>query len=153
MSSTHGAADHRAAGLAEEIRRGLDRIALVDRRRDGYLSTLALLLHRVALADQDLSEAEVSRMEEILVEQASLSPAEAVLTVALATQRCRFGDCGGAYGSSRRLRSAAAEDRAPLPELLEAVAAADGLVGAAERAAIGQIALELGLPLRPRAAL
>ena len=114
MTSTPGAADHRAAGFAEEIRRSLDRIALVDHRRDGYLSTLALLLHRVALADLDLSEAEVSRMEEILVEQASLSPAEAVLTVAMATQRCRFGDCGGAYGSSRRLRSAAAEDRALL---------------------------------------
>jgi uncharacterized tellurite resistance protein B-like protein len=146
MSSTPGAADHLAAGLADEVRRSLDRIALVDHSRDGYLSTLALLLHRVALADRDLSAPEVSRMEQILVEQASLSPAEAVLTVAMAAQRCRFGDCVGAYDASRRLRSAAAEDRAPLPDLLEAVAEADGLVGAAERAAIRQIALEIGLP-------
>jgi uncharacterized tellurite resistance protein B-like protein len=152
MSSATGTVDRRAGDLAQEIRRSLDRIDLVDRRREGYLSSLALLLHRVALADQDLSEAEVSRMEEILVEQASLSPAEAVLTVAMAAQRCRIGDCGGSYGSSRRLRSAAAEDRAPLPDLLEAVAAADGLVGAAERAAIRQIALELGLPPREHAA-
>jgi uncharacterized tellurite resistance protein B-like protein len=85
-------------------------------------------------------------MESILVEHASLSLPEAVLTVEIA-RHCRLiADCAGSYGASRRLRARLRTgDRRRLRGFLESVAEADGRVRKSEKDAIRQITAELGL--------
>jgi uncharacterized tellurite resistance protein B-like protein len=146
MSFSPGPGDRPPAALADEIRGALQHIESLDRCSDGYLAGLAFILHRVAAADRDINEREVERMERILVEHASLSQPEAVLTVEMAKHRCRAADCGHAYDASRHLRALLGPgERARLHRFLESVAAADGQVRPAEQAAVRQIAAELGL--------
>ncbi len=146
MSFSPGPGDRPPAELADEIRGALQHIESLDRSSDGYLASLAFILHRVAAADRDINEREVERMERILVEHASLSQPEAVLTVEMAKHRCRAADCGHSYDASRHLRALLGpRERARLHRFLESVAAADGQVRPAEQAAVRQIAAELGL--------
>jgi uncharacterized tellurite resistance protein B-like protein len=146
MSFSPGHGDRPSVELADEIRGALQHIESLDRRSNGYLASLAFILHRVAAADRDISEREVERMERILVEHASLSQPEAVLTVEMAKHRCRAADCGHSYDASRHLRALLGPgERARLHRFLESVAAADGQVRPSEQAAVRQIAAELGL--------
>lgn len=146
MSFSPGPGDRPPAELAAEIRGALQHIESLDRCSDGYLASLAFVLHRVAAADRDINEREVERMERILVEHASLSQPEAVLTVEMAKHRCRAADCGHSYDASRHLRALLGPDeRERLHRFLESVAAADGQVRPSEQAAVRQIAAELGL--------
>ena len=85
-------------------------------------------------------------MEKILIEHASLSPPQAVLTVEIAKHRRQLADCCCAYQASRELRSRLdGDERRRLNRFLESVAEADGLVLPAEAAEIQQIAAELGI--------
>ncbi|HSO23316.1 MAG TPA: TerB family tellurite resistance protein [Chondromyces sp.] len=146
MSFSPGPGDRPPAELAAEIRGALQHIESLDRCSDGYLASLAFVLHRVAAADRDINEREVERMERILVEHASLSQPEAVLTVEMAKHRCRAADCGHSYDASRHLRALLGPgERERLHRFLESVAAADGQVRPSEQAAVRQIAAELGL--------
>jgi uncharacterized tellurite resistance protein B-like protein len=146
MSFSPGPGDSPSAELAAEIRGALQHIESLDRCSDGYLAGLAFILHRVAAADRDISEREVERMERILVEHASLTQPEAVLTVEMAKHRCRAADCGHSYDASRHLRALLGPgERERLHRFLESVAAADGQVRPSEQAAVRQIAAELGL--------
>jgi uncharacterized tellurite resistance protein B-like protein len=146
MSFSPGHGDRPSVELADEIRGALQHIESLDRRSNGYLASLAFILHRVAAADRDISEREVERMERILVEHASLSQPEAVLPVEMAKHRCRAADCGHSYDASRHLRALLGPgERARLHRFLESVAAADGQVRPSEQAAVRQIAAELGL--------
>jgi uncharacterized tellurite resistance protein B-like protein len=146
MCFSSGPGDRPPAALAAEIRGALQHIESLDRCSDGYLAGLAFILHRVAAADRDISEREVERMERILVEHASLTQPEAVLTVEMAKHRCRAADCGHSYDASRHLRALLGPgERARLHRFLESVAAADGQVRPSEQAAVRQIAAELGL--------
>ena len=132
--------------IASEIRESLARLETLDRDTAGYLKTLAFILYRVAAADRHVSEEEVLRMETILVEHASLSEPEAVLTVEIARHCRKIADCGGSYAASRRFRSGLdTEDRPRLRAFLDSVAAADGRVRQSEKDAIRQISTELGL--------
>lgn len=146
MSFSPGPGDRPSAALAAEIRGALQHIESLDRCSDGYLASLAFILHRVAAADRDISEREVERMESILVEHAALTQPEAVLTVEMAKHRCRAADCGHSYDASRHLRALLGPgESARLHRFLESVAAADGQVRPSEQAAVRQIAAELGL--------
>jgi uncharacterized tellurite resistance protein B-like protein len=146
MSFSPGPGDRPSVELAAEIRGALQHIESLDRSSDGYLASLAFILHRVAAADRDINEREVERMERILVEHAALSQPEAVLTVEMAKHRCRAADCGHSYDASRHLRALLGPgERARLHRFLESVAAADGQVRPTEQAAVRQIAAELGL--------
>ena len=78
---------------ASEIRGTLTRLDSLDQRNNGYLSTLAFILQRVAAADAAICDEEVIRMEKILIDHAALSPTEAVLTVEMAKQRASIADC------------------------------------------------------------
>ncbi len=132
--------------VAGEIRGILHRLAKLDRETAGYLKMLAFILHRVAMADDEVSDQEVERMEQILVEHGSLSKPEAVLTVEIARHCREIADCGFAYGASRELRSRLeGEDGRRIERFLTSVAEADGCVRSSERAEIRQIAFELGL--------
>lgn len=146
MSSSTGTGHGSSELLANEIRGAIQHIEALDRHSNGYLASLAFILHRVAAADQDISPNEVDRMERILVEHAALSPAEAVLTVEMAKQRCRAADCGHAYDASRQLRTTLDPgERVQLRGFLDAVAAADGRIRTSEQAEVQQLAAELGL--------
>lgn len=134
------------ANIAAGIRQSLARLNDLDHETAGYLKTLAFILHRVAAADQHVSDDEVRRMESILVEHASLSLPEAVLTVEIARHCRELADCARSYDASRRLRaSLSTDDRRRLGGFLTSVAEADGKVLRSEKAAIRQISAELGL--------
>lgn len=129
------------------IRSALEQVETLDQQRDGSLRTLALVLHRVAAADGNVSADEVMCMEGLLADHASLSRPEAMLTVEIARHCARVADCGCAYEASRRLRrSLSIDERRALCRFLETVAEADGLVSHSEQAAIRQIATEIGVP-------
>jgi len=133
-------------GLAEGIRQSLARLESLDRDTADYLKTLAFVMYRVADADHNVSEQEVRRMESILVEHASLSLPEAVLTVEIARHCREMADCAGSYDASRRLRTRlSSDDRCRLRSFLASVAEADGRVRQTEKDAIRQISTELGL--------
>ena len=148
MTTTHHESDGRApSNIAEEIRDTLKRLEELNRETAGYLKTLAFILYRVALADDELSREEVDRMEQILVDHASLSRSEAMLTVEIARHCGEIADCGCSYQASRRLRSSLDLDNGrDIRRFLESVAEADGRVRRSEKAQIRQIATELGLP-------
>ena len=103
-------------------------------------------MYRVAAADLNVTEEEVRRMESILVQHASLSLPEAVLTVEIARHCREMADCAGSYNASRHLRARlSADDRRRLRSFLDSVAEADGRVRQTEKDAIRQISTELGL--------
>ena len=129
-----------------EIRGILRRLEGLDRETAGYLKTLAFILHRVAMADEEVSDLEVERMEQILVEHGSLSKPEAMLTVEIARHCREIADCASAYGASRELRSRLNGDEVHrIERFLTSVAEADGRVQSCEQAEIRQIVFELGL--------
>jgi len=132
--------------LAAGIHGTLSQLDDLDRETAGYLKSLAFILQRVAAADEHISEKEVDRMEKILVDHASLSLPQAVLTVEIARHRRQLADCCCAYQASRELRSRLDVDsRRRLRRFLDSVAEADGLVRPVEEAEIRQIAAELGI--------
>ena len=132
--------------LATELRGTLAHLESLDKATDGYLSALAFVLQRVAVADDHVSDEEVERMEKILIDHASLSAPEAVLTVEMAKQRERIADCCCSYNASRHLRSLLDhEGRIRMRNFLLSVAEADGLVKKSEMNQIAQIASELRL--------
>ena len=134
------------ADLTSGIRSTLDQLDDLDSETAGYLNCLAFVLQRVAAADEHICREEVDRMEKILVEHASLSPPQAVLTVEIAKHRRQLADCCCAYQASRELRSRLDGDsRNRLRRFLDSVAEADGLVHPTEEAEIRQIAAELGI--------
>ena len=136
-----------SSDFTDEIRGALSRLEALNRETAGYLKTLALILHRVAIADGSVSNEEIDRMEQILVDHASLSRAEAMLTVEIARHCGQIADCGCSYEASRRLRSRLDEGTGLcIHRFLESVAEADGRVRRSEVAQIRQIAAELGLP-------
>ena len=132
--------------IASGIRNTLSQLDNLDRETAGYLNSLAFILQRVAAADENICPEEVDRMEQILIDHASLSLPQAVLTVEIAKHRRQLADCCCAYQASRELRSRLdGEARQRLSRFLESVAEADGLVLATEQAEIRQIAAEIGI--------
>ena len=145
-ATTTNTSPHSPSNLAAGIRQSLERLASLDNETAAYIKTLAFILHRVAAADQNVSREEVSRMESILVEHASLSQPEAVLTVEIARHCGEISDCARSYDASRKLRThLTAEDRRRLHGFLDSVAEADGRIRRSEMDAIRQISAELGL--------
>lgn len=133
-------------GLAAGIRQSLARLESLDDDKADYLKTLAFVMHRVAAADHNVTQKEVRRMESILVEHASLTLPEAVLTVEIARHCRQTADCARSYEASRRLRARLnGDDRHRLRSFLSSVAEADGQVRQTEKDAIRQISAELGL--------
>lgn len=136
-----------SSDFSSQIRSILARLDELNRETAGYLKTLAFILHRVAKADNEISGDEIDRMEQILVEHASLSRPEAMLTVEIAKHCGEVSDCGCSYETSRQLRTSLDESTGrDIRRFLESVAEADGRVRRSERAQIRQIATELGLP-------
>jgi uncharacterized tellurite resistance protein B-like protein len=130
---------------ASIVRSTVSELGALDADTARSLDSLAFILMRVAEADRQITPDEVDRMEELLVQQLRLTPAQSVLAVEIARHRARLSDCGSAYGESRRLRQSLDPDcRQRILDCLLAVAAADGRTSGAEQAEILQIAAELG---------
>jgi len=145
-SPSAGAEEPQQTDVTAGIRSTLSQLDDLDRETAGYLKSLAFILQRVAAADKHISREEVDRMEKILVDHASLSPPQAVLTVEIAKHRRQLADCCCAYEASRELRSRLDGDsRQRLRRFLDSVAEADGMVLPTEAAEIRQIATELGI--------
>ena len=139
--------DRAITDFTSDIRATLNRLEELNRETAGYLKILAFILHRVAQADNEVSSEEVNRMEQILVEHASLSQSEAMLTVEIARHCGQIADCGCSYEASRTLRSTLDDEkRLSIRHFLDSVAEADGQILHSEKAEIRQIATELGLP-------
>ena len=133
--------------ITREIRNALNRLEALNRETADYLKALAFILHRVAMADDNVCDQEIVRMEQILVDHASLSRSQAILAVEIARHCGQIADCGCSYEASRKLRKRLSEDDGRrIHDFLESVAAADGRVLRSEKAQIRQIATELGLP-------
>lgn len=146
MTTHLTATEEGSADLASEFRSAIAHLDSLDAATDGYLSALAFILQRVAAADDRICEQETSRMEKILIDHASLSPSEAVLTVEMAKQRGRIADCCCSYTTSRQMRSLIDhENRIKVRNFLQSVAEADGLVRRSEMHQIAQITAELRL--------
>jgi len=135
------------SNINREIRDALNRLETLNRETADYLKALAFILQRVAMADNEVSDQETDRMEQILVDHASLSRSQAILAVEIARHCGQIADCGCSYESSRKLRESLGEDDGRrIHGFLESVAAADGKILGSETAQIRQIATELGLP-------
>ncbi len=133
--------------ITVEIRRALNRLETLNRETADYLKALAFILHRVAMADNEVCDQEIERMEQILVDHASLSRSQAILAVEIARHCGQIADCGCSYESSRKLRKRISDgDGRRIHGFLESVAAADGKILGSETAQIRQITSELGLP-------
>jgi uncharacterized tellurite resistance protein B-like protein len=128
------------------VRQAVRALHELDAETFEHLGALAFILMRVARADGRLSAVERSRMEEILVRDAGISPEHAVLVTEIACHRAELADCGCSYGVSRGLRfDLDADRRRSIVALLTAVAAADGDSCALEQREIDQIAREIGV--------
>ncbi len=132
-------------GAADTVRMVVRQLEKLEPQTARYLAGLAFILTRVADADQQICGEETQRIEGILREYACLPEEQAVLMAEIAKHRTRSADCASSYGVSRELRRLADNrQRSGLLGCLFAVALADGRVTASERAAIRQIAAELG---------
>jgi uncharacterized tellurite resistance protein B-like protein len=140
------AGENGTSDVNREIREALNRLEDLNRETADYLKALALILHRVAMADNDLCDQEIDRMEQILIDHASLSRSQAILAVEIARHCGEIADCGCRYEASRKLRNRLGENGRRIHDFLDSVAAADGKIRRSEKAQIRQIAVELGLP-------
>lgn len=128
------------------IARELDRM---DPDAARSLAAFAYVLARVANADLDVSDKEVSEMERIVGESGELSSAQAALVVQIARlQATRRGGTED-YLVTRQYRELSTrEQRLNLVRCLFAIAAADSSITQIENSVIGQIGSELGLTAR-----
>lgn len=138
------------SGLREDpattIRTTVRELAELDAETADFLNALAFVLFRVADVDHEISRRERDRMEQLIVENAGLTRAQAVLVVEIAKHRSRLADCGCSYGISRELRNGLDHDRRRrVINCLHSVAASDGVTTRREAGEIRQIAHELGL--------
>ena len=130
---------------SDTIRRIAGELEQLDEPRARYLAAFAYVLSRVAAADLTVSEAETTKMIEIVKRLGRLSDDQAVLVVAMAKNQNRLFGGTEDFLVTRVFRQIATdEQRRELLDCLFAVSAADETITADEEAQIRQIASELG---------
>ncbi len=134
-----------AEAEAEVIRRISAQLDAMPEDRARYLAGFAYILSRAALADMEVSDAETSTMEKIVVEIGGIPAAEAVLVVEMSKTQSRLYGATEDYIITRDWASMATTEQKL--QLLRACyrVGSTGLISAEENAALGQIAKELGL--------
>jgi uncharacterized tellurite resistance protein B-like protein len=136
-----GSADTQDTDTVRRIAGQLDELE-PDRAR--YVAAFAFVLSRIARADHEISADEVSTMERLIQERASLPPEQAVLAVQMAkTQQLLFGGTEDFLVTRELLRITTYEQRLAILDCLFAVAASDQQIRTAEADEIGRIAREL----------
>jgi uncharacterized tellurite resistance protein B-like protein len=133
-------------GAPDAVRDLLTRLSHLEASRARYVAAFSGVLARVAHADLAVTEAEIARSRELLVERGHLSGEEAAVAVDLARRRSElFGGTEDFLVTREFATLANDEQKRDLLECCFAVAAADGGISSAEEARVKQIASELGL--------
>lgn len=136
------------AGAPDAVRALLARLAHLEPRRARYLAAFAGVLARVAHADLTVTESEMARCRELLVERGHLGPEEAAVALDIARQRSELLGGTEDFLVTREFAGLASDDdKRDLLECCFAVAAADGGISGPEESRLKQIASELGLAL------
>ena len=135
----------RDRGETETVRRIARQLDRLPPNEAKFLASFAYVLARIAHADLEIDDDEVSEMERILKDVAHLSDGEAALVVQIAKSQATALGGTENYVVTREFRSVAtSQQRAELLECIYAVAAADGSITGDESNEIMQIAEELG---------
>lgn len=130
----------------ETMHRIAARLDQLDPAQARYLAAFACILGRVAHADSSFSDAETTKMLEIVQGLGHLSEAQAALVVEIAQNRVQQVGTTENFLVTRRFREiATTEQRVELLDCVFAVSAADDSISATEEGQAGQIAKELGL--------
>ena len=129
----------------ETVRRIVVQLEAMEPHRARFLAAFAYIMARVAYADQNVSDEETQRMEQIATQFGGLTPAQAVLLVQIA--KVQAGMFGGTedFLVTRQFRDVSTpEEREQLLHCLFAVSAADDSISSVEESQVRQIASELG---------
>lgn len=138
-------------GETETVRRIAGQLERLPADKAKYLASFAYVLARIAQADLEIDDSEVSEMERIVKTLAHLSDPEAALVVQIAKSQAQHLGGTENYVVTREFRqNASKEQRGELLECIYAVAAADGTITGDEQVEILSIAEELGFT-RPEA--
>ena len=122
------------------LRELLDALDQLDPARAQFLARFAFLLGRVARVDDRFSEEEARAMEMVLVEQAHLPGAQAILVVNLArTSKQMFSATTDFTVTQEFVDTASYEDRLALAHCLFAVAGSDARISTTEEAELHRI--------------
>ena len=128
-------------GPLRELLGALDRL---DPTRAQFLARFAFLLGRVARVDEHFSEEEGRAMEIVLVEQAHLPAAQAMLVVNLAkTSKQMFSATTDFTVTQEFADTASYEERLALANCLFAVAGSDARISTTEEAELHRIVNQL----------
>ena len=122
----------------------IDSLDRLEPERARHLARFAYLLGRVALADRHASEDEVRAMEQLLVEEASLTAEQATVVVGLAkTSNLLFGGTADYQIAREFADSTTYEQKLGLGRCLFAVASSDQAISMSEETEIHRIVNQL----------
>lgn len=133
-------------GDTETVRRIVGELEQMEPARARYLAAFAYVLSRVANADQQITEAETRKMEEIVRRVGDLPEEQAVLVIQIAKAQNRLAGGTEDFLVTREFRQIASQEQCrQLIDCLFAVSAADDSISSAEETQIWQTASELGI--------
>jgi uncharacterized tellurite resistance protein B-like protein len=128
----------------DTVRRIVARLESLPPERARLLASMAYVLARAAYADFEVSDVETAAMERILVADAGIDEAQAVLVVEMAKLQARTYGQTEDYLVTREFReSSTPEQRLAVLRACFAVGAADDAISGAESATLNEIANEL----------
>ena len=132
-------------GDTDTVRRIVSELDKLDPHRVRYLAAFAYVLSRVAGADLQISEVEITKMVDLVRRVGNLPEAQAILVVEIAKSQNRLFGGTENFLVTREFRKIASDrERHELLDCLFAVSAADDAISAEEEAQVWQIASELG---------
>jgi len=131
---------------ADTMRRIAAKLDMLPEDRANHIAAFAYILGRIAHADSVFSEAETSKMQEIVQDLGHLPEAQAVLVVEIAKNQVRlFGGTENFLVTRRFKETTSQQQRTELLDCIFAVSASDESISVLEESQAGQIAKELGL--------
>ena len=135
-----------AAGTIRKISDSLDKMEPAEAK---YIASFAYVLGRIAHADLNISDEEVSEMERIVQGLGNLAEEQAVLVVQIAkTQNKLFGSTENFVVTREFRKIATREQKTALMNCLFAVSASDESISSIEDNEIRRISREIGLDHR-----
>ena len=135
-----------AAGETETVRRIVASLEAMPPDQARYLAGFAYVLSRAAEADMDISPAETTVMERIVVEHGGLTEAQAVIVVEIAKTQSRLQGGTEDFLVTREFaRLTTEEQRLAVLRCCFLVGAADNSISAEEIAVLAEIANELDI--------
>lgn len=130
----------------DSVRKIVAQLNEMDPDQARYTAAFAYILSRVAYADREISEEELSGMERMLIEHSGLDERQAIIVVQMAkTQNLLFGGTENFVVTREFNRLANLKQKRALLRSLFAVSAADDTVSTVEDQTIKQISAELQL--------